>query len=468
MARRILIAEDSEQTRRQLKTLLEADGAYEVDTAADGRAALEALQRQTYSFFLTDLRMPRLDGMKLVEEIRDRQLPVTVIVMSGFGSIAEAVQAVRLGAYDFLPKPVDMDHLRLVLERAARERGLQDEVTELREKLRREFAFADILSKSPRMHAIFELIENLGPTTTTVLIEGETGTGKEMVARAIHTAAAPHRAGPMVAVNCAALPEHLLESELFGHEKGAFTGAIHQRKGRFEQAQGGTLFLDEVGDIPQAMQVKLLRVLQERRYERVGGSESLEADVRIIAATNRDLTRLVRRNRFREDLYYRLNVVRIELPPLRERAADIPLLTEHFVAKYTRPGETPRELSPAAMDRLVRHTWPGNIRELENAIERACVTARGPQLEAEDLPLDTLRPSGVHNGLKIDLARHLPDLVRELTVSLETQYLKRALRKCHGHVGRCAKLAGLSRRSISGKLTEYKIDKDSFKHEEAE
>ena len=389
--------------------------------------------------------------------------------MTGYGSIDRAVQAMRLGAYDFLTKPLDVDHLRLVLERAARERGLREEVVQLKEQLLREYSFHNVLSKSPKMQTIFELVQNVAATTTTVLIEGETGTGKEQLARAIHQASLPFRKGPMVAINCAALPENLLESELFGHEKGAFTSAIGQRKGRFELADGGTLFLDEVGDIPPAMQAKLLRVLQERKFERVGGTESIVVDVRVIAATNRPLARLVKRGKFREDLYYRLNVVKIDLPPLRERVEDIPLLAAHFGAKYSRGDQAPKDISPAAMDRLLKHHWPGNIRELENAMERACVTARGPKIEPGDLPLEVLESapsaSGTNNTRALDLDRPLPQLLRESAAELEKTYLRKALKKCRGNIGRCAKLCGLSRRSISAKLSEYGIDKEEFKEE---
>jgi DNA-binding NtrC family response regulator len=369
----------------------------------------------------------------------------------------------RLGASDFLTKPIDVDHLQLVIDRAVRERGMQDEVIHLRQQLRDRHDFHNVLSRSPRMHQVFGLIQAVAQTTATVLIEGETGTGKEQVARAIHEASAPLRSGPLVAINCAAIPENLLESELFGHEKGSFTSAIGQRKGRFEMADRGTLFLDEVGDIPPAMQVKLLRVLQERCFERVGGTERIEVDVRIIAATNRDLARLVMRGKFREDLYYRLNVVKIELPPLRERPDDILLLAAHFVNKFTRPGETPRTISPEAVEKLLHHSWPGNIRELENAIERACVTARGAAILPEDLPPEVLagRPAPVVRG--IDLGRPLPELVKETTQQLEREYLRRALRKARGNVSRCAQICGLSRRSITAKLAEYGLDKKEFK-----
>src|SRR6185437_7533866 len=464
MERRILLAEDSKATSEQLRTLLEAGDKFKVDAVGDGEAALRALTEHPYSILITDLQMPRLDGMKLIERIQERKLPVTVIVMTGFGSIDQAVQAMRMGAYDFLAKPVDPEHLRLVVERILRERTLQDEVLQLRERLQDQYAFRGVLSVNPKMHAVFELIRSVAQTTTTVLIEGETGTGKEQVARAIHDASSELRSGPFVAVNCAALPETLLESELFGHEKGSFTGAIGQRKGRFEQADTGTLFLDEVGDIPLPMQAKLLRVLQERQFERVGGATSIEVDVRVIAATNRGLPGLVKRGKFREDLYYRLNVVKIDLPPLRDRPEDIPLLATHFAGKHARTGEAARPFAPEAMEKLLVHTWPGNIRELENAVERACVTARGANIQAEDLPLEVLHVRAT-DGPQVDLSKPLPDLLREVTLDLERRYLTRAMKKSRGNVGRCAKICGLSRRSISAKLAEYNIKKESFKEE---
>jgi DNA-binding NtrC family response regulator len=463
MKRRILIAEDSANTREHLRAYLEKNGHYQVDVAADGTAALELLTGSNYSILLTDLKMPGMDGMGLIEHVRQKQMPVTMIVVTGYGSIDQAVQAMRLGAYDFLTKPVDPDHLRLVIERAFRERGLMDELMQLREQIRSQHAYQSMVSKNPRMHAVFELISNVGQTTTTVLIEGETGTGKEQVARAIHLASARHRKGEMVAVNCAALPENLLESELFGHEKGAFTGAVGSRQGRFELADGGTIFLDEVGDIPAAMQAKLLRVLQERRFERVGGTHTIEVDVRVIGATNRSLRRLVKQGRFREDLYYRLNVIKIEVPPLRERLEDVPLLATHFAARYARVGEPPKEITPEAMERLLAHQWPGNIRELENAIERACVTARGPCIQAGDLPAEVVAPPATDNFRALDLDRPLGELLREATQQMEKLYLRKALSKSRGNVGRAAQICGLSRRSISAKLAEYHIDKTEFK-----
>jgi DNA-binding NtrC family response regulator len=459
--RRILIADDNEVNRILIQRLIQTE-YLDVDAAGDGLEALDALVAQRYSVLITDLKMPHLSGMEIIEQIQKRRLAVTVIVMTGHGSIDGAVQAMRLGASDYLTKPIDSQALRLTIQRALRDRALQDELLLLREQVRGRHSFYGILSKNPRMHAIFELIGNLGHTTTTVLIEGETGTGKEQAAKAIH-AASVERKGPFVAINCAAVPETLLESELFGHEKGSFTSAISQRQGRFELANGGTLFLDEVGDIPAAMQAKLLRVLQERRFERVGGTESIEVDVRVIGATNRSLLRLVKQGKFREDLYYRLNVVKIDLPPLRDRPEDIPLLATHFTEKYATPGTEPRQIAPQAMDLLLHYRWPGNIRELENAIERACVTARDGTIRPEDLPPDVITPGKPRRSYGIDLHRPLPDVLREVTTDLEQQYIRKALKKSHGNIGRCASICGLSRRSISAKIAEYQINKTVFK-----
>jgi DNA-binding NtrC family response regulator len=460
--RRILIVEDNDQARKQLQELLQFDPGLQVDSTSDGRQALRKLEDQPYSIVLTDLRMPSLDGMELIKEVQKKSLPVTVIVTTGHASIDEAVQAIRLGAYDFLTKPIDVENLRRVVQRALRERALQDEVAHLRAQLQRRYSFHNILSKNPHMHAVFELISNLAHSTATVLIEGETGTGKEQIARAIHESSHA-RTGPLIAVNCAALPETLLESELFGHEKGAFTSAVGQRKGRFEMAHGGTIFLDEVGDVPPSMQAKLLRVLQERCFERVGGTETIEVDVRVIAATNRSLLRLVKKGSFREDLYYRLNVVKIDLPPLRERSQDIPLLAAHFAEKYARPGEAPKQIAPAAMEALLSYRWPGNIRELENAIERAMVTSHGNVIELENLPPEIVTPRPSKLPFHINLDRPLPELLREVATYVEHQYIHKALRKAHGNVGRCAQICGMSRRSVTAKIAEYKLDKAAYK-----
>jgi DNA-binding NtrC family response regulator len=462
---RVLIAEDDENACRQLKFLLETGMGLRVSTTRDGREALAALTSDFYSIFLTDLRMPYLDGLQLIREIQKQHIPVTVIVMTGHASIDGAVEAMQAGAYDFFTKPLNLERLKLVIQRILQERTLRDEVAYLREQLKMREAFAHVISKSPRMHAILELVSHIAQTTTTVLIEGETGTGKEMIARAIHQASASHRPGPLVPVNCAALPENLLESELFGHEKGSFTGSVGQRKGRFEQAHRGTLFLDEVGEIPLAMQVKLLRALQERRFERVGGSEPVEVDVRLIAATNRSLARMVKKGSFREDLYYRVNVIRIEIPPLRERPEDIPMLVEHFCTKFARRGEPRKEVAPSAMELLLSHPWPGNVRELENVVERACVTCQAPVIERQHLAAELTQPLQGRAPFTIDLERPLPVLLREAIASIESRYIRKALARTRGHVGHCARICGLSRRSITSKLAEYGINRDDLRVE---
>jgi two-component system response regulator AtoC len=458
---RILVADDNATTCKYLQELLAEDPGAVVDTVGDGREALAALLDRPYGIVITDLKMPRLNGMELIAEVQKQHLPVAVIVTSGFGSIADAVQAMRLGATDFLTKPIDIDHLRLVVRRALRERALRDEVASLREQLQERYSFQNIVSKNPRMHEVFKLIAHVAPATSTVLVEGETGTGKEQIARAVHQAS--QRTGPFVAVNCAALPETLLESELFGHEKGAFTSAVGQHKGRFELADEGTIFLDEAGDIPPSMQAKLLRVLQERHFERVGGTENISVDVRVIAASNRSLQQLVADGKFREDLYYRLNVVKIDLPPLRDRQEDIPLLVTHFLQKYARPGEPPPRVAPEAMSLLMNHRWPGNIRELENAIERGCVTSFDGQIRPENLPRDMSGPPKANVPLHVDLSRPLSAQLAELVAAFEANYLRKALKESHGHVGRCAEICGLSRRSVTDKLSQYKIDKSEFK-----
>jgi DNA-binding NtrC family response regulator len=462
---RLLVAEDLEDARTTLQQLLHLSLGLEVDVAEDGQKALQMLEARPYSILVTDLRMPKLGGLKLMEAINDRRLPVTVIVTTGHGGVEEAVQAMRMGAYDFLTKPADPQHLVLMVQRALQQRALVDEVAALRQELQGRHSFQNVLSKSPRMMEVFDLIAHVADTPSTVLLLGETGTGKEEVARAIHQAS-ERREAPFVAVNCGALNENLLESELFGHEKGSFTGAAGQRKGRFEVANGGTIFLDEIGDVPMSMQVRLLRVLQDRRFERVGGTEPIEVDVRVIAATHRDLEVLIRDGKFRDDLYYRLNVIRIELPPLRDRPEDIRLLAAHFCQKFARPGHQPAEISPEAMEVLLKCPWPGNVRQLENAIERACVTARDGVIRPQNLPNDVLRRPDVKHPFQVDLSRSLPDQLMELTAAYEERYLRKALRKTRGHVGKCAKLSGLSRRSITDKIAHYNIDKSTFKKDD--
>jgi DNA-binding NtrC family response regulator len=461
MKRRILIADNSPNTCEALQHVLEADLGVDVTAVPDGRAAMKALLSRSYSILITALKMPRVSGMELIEELRQRKMPVNVIVLAGNGSVTDAVQAMRLGASDCLTKPVDPGKLLQVARRALNQRALEDEVSTLREQMQERHSFQNLISKNQRMHEVFELISYIAPTTATILLEGETGTGKDQAARAIHQASG--RTGRMVAVSCAALPDTLLESELFGHEKGAFTGAANARPGRFELADQGTIFLDEAGDIPPLMQAKLLRVLQDHCFERVGGTKSIHADVRVIAASNRPLQQLVAEGKFREDLFYRLNVVRILLPPLRERREDIPLLVTWFVQKYARPGEPPPRIAPATMEALLGRTWPGNIREVENAIERACVTCRDSIILPENLPADGASHSNNKSSMAVDLSRPLPAQLAELVNDFEDSYLRQALRESHGHVGRCARICGLSRRSVTDKLASHNIDRSTFK-----
>jgi DNA-binding NtrC family response regulator len=467
LAQRVLVVEDLEDTRASLQELLQLSLGLEVDTAEDGAKGLAMLRERLYSLVITDLRMPKVSGMKLIDTIQSEKIPVTVIVTTGHGSIKDAVEAMRLGAFDFLTKPPDPQHLCLLVKRALETRALQDEVAALRAELHGRHSFQNVLSKSPRMHELFELVAQIADTNSTVLIRGETGTGKEQVARAIHQASSQHRSGPFVPVNCGALNENLLESELFGHEKGSYTGADRRRVGRFELAHQGTLFLDEIGDVPLSMQIKLLRVLQERRFERVGGTEPIEVDVRVIAATHQDVEKLVHDEKFREDLYYRLNVVRIDIPPLRERIEDIPVLASHFCQKFVRPGQQAPTITPEAMDVLLKCPWPGNVRQLENAIERAAVTARNGLITPANLPpdVDRGRVENKQSPFQVDLTRPLPEQLGEITAEFEKRYLRKALRRTRGHVGKCADISGLSRRSITDKIAQYGIKKEEFKKE---
>jgi DNA-binding NtrC family response regulator len=453
---RMLLADASDASRNRLRSLLEDDPGVRVDGAADGRAALAALAAQTYSLVLTDLRTPHLSGLQLLEALHHRGLPVPVIVLARDGGVADAAQAMRLGAYDFLAQPVDIERLRRVVGRALSERAPPDGLVGPAQTADGTRAFHGILSRNARMHGVFELIVRVARVTTTVLIEGETGTGKEQVARALHEAGRG-RPGPLVAVNCAAVPGPLLESEFFGHEKGAFTSAVAQRKGRFDLADGGTLFLDEVDSLPPGMQAKLLRVLQERCFERVGGDETIRVDVRVVAASARPLIGLVKDGAFREDLYYRLNVIRIDLPPLRDRPEDVPGLAEHFAARAE------KVVSPGALEALLAHCWPGNIRELENAIERAAVICRGQTIRAEDLPAEVLRPAPHRMPFDIDVSRPLTQVLEEAREALEERYLRAALKKSGGNITRCARLCGLSRRSVARKVVALGIDKQNFR-----
>jgi DNA-binding NtrC family response regulator len=468
---RVLVVEDLEDARTSLQELLQMSLRLEVDTAEDGAAGLAMLAAKPYSLVITDLRMPRLGGMKLIEAIQAERIPVTVIVTTGTATSRTRSTPCGWGCTTSSPSRRTRSSSRSPSSGRLRDRMLQDEVAALRRALGERHAFQNVLSRSPKMHDLFELIGHVAGTGSTVLIRGETGTGKEQIARAIHQASALSRPGDFVAVNCGALNENLLESELFGHEKGSYTGADRKRIGRFELADKGTLFLDEIGDVPMSMQIKLLRVLQERRFERVGGTEPIEVDVRIVAATHQDMEKLVRDKKFREDLYYRLNVVRIDLPPLRERTEDIPVLVSHFCQRFARPGQKPPTVSPEALALLMKSPWPGNVRQLENAIERACVTARDGVIRMKDLPPEVGRPpgggpNGGKNPFQVDLSRPLTDQLEELRAAFEERYIRRALKRSRGHVGKCAKITGLSRRSITDKIAQYGIKKEEFKGEE--
>ena len=461
MDRRILVVDDSELVCQQLSQLL-AQPDRRIKVTYDGTTALEWLVESQFSLVLIDLCLPGISGLDLIREIRQRDLPVTPIVLTGHASIDTAVAAMKLGAYDYLLKPIDSVRLEVLVQQALDDRKLQDEVGALRQGLQQRFSYHNLLGKSPRMREIFARVARVAPSSCTVLISGETGTGKELVAQAIHYTDATRR-GPLVAVNCAALPEPLLESEFFGHEKGAFTGADRQKKGRFEHAKGGTLFLDEIGDLPLGMQAKLLRVLQDGTFERVGGSELIRANCRVLAATNRDLADAVAAGQFREDLYYRLNVLPIELPPLRDRAEDIPLLVNHFLKRLEERRLPSKTVSRETLSRLTRYDWPGNVRELEHVIEQMVVTTPGATLEPENLPPHIVSTREEPFTLEFDLQRPLQSITDELTERIERAYLQRILERYRGRVDRCAAHCGLSRRSISEKLRRYCIDKTDFK-----
>jgi len=461
MRKKLLIVDDDAYSSAQLRRLLESE-ELSVEVVSSGQEALAQLLNDDYSVMITDLRMPGMGGMELIREINQRRLLVTTIVTTGFGSIERVVEAMRLGAYDFLTKPIDPTYLKLVMDRALKKRALQDEVVNLRQQLKENYSFHSIISKSPRMHKIFELVRHIAGTKSTVLIEGETGTGKELIAKAVHFASEVR--GPLVAINCAALPETLLESELFGHEKGAFTNADRQRLGRFELAAGGTLLLDEIGEMPLGMQAKLLRVLQDGAFTRVGGTETLRADTRLVAATNVDLAAAVAEGRFREDLFFRLNVVTIDLPPLRERDPEnVPLLLEHFLERLAGRGYPVKTFARETIARLGRYLWPGNIRELEHLVEQLVVTTPGPVVRPEDLPPQIVATREEPFSLAFDLSRPLQEITEELVAQAERVYLRRVLEKYRGRIDACAAHCGLSRRSISEKLRRHRIDKADFK-----
>ncbi len=444
MKHRILVVEDEEKLRRVIQLHLSSRD-FEVEQAATAEEGLKRVDRA--DLVLTDLKLPGMDGLELLAQIRRQNSVTPVIVMTAFGTIEVAVEAMKAGAVDFLLKPFSLDHLTTVVSKALEVRALRDENRQLREELGRRYEFDNIIGRSAPMQEIFATIMRVAPTRATVLLAGETGVGKDLIARAIHFHS-PRRDRPFVKINCTALPENLMESELFGYEKGAFTGAATSKPGKFEQADSGTVLLDEIGDVPPSIQVKLLRVLQERELERLGSNKTRHIDVRVIAATNRDLREALEQGAFREDLYYRLNVVPMNIPPLRERKADIPFLAEHFVRKLKADsGSQVEKITEAGMRKLVEYYWPGNVRELENVIERSLVMATGKELDAGDIQLETaLRPRGTDADFAIPNGMTLE--------SYEQEIIREALKRADGNKSQAARALGLTRNALRYRLTQ--------------
>lgn len=442
---RILIVDDEANARAALAEILREEG-YTTETAADGFKALGKLEEFAPDVVLTDLKMPGLDGIGLMEKAQESHIAATFVVMTAFGTISSAVEAVKKGAYHYLTKPLDFQVLDAVVERAVERARLLQENSRLRQKLRERNAFGHVIANHPSMVKLLRMVEQVAPSRASVLIVGETGTGKELIAEMIHRNS-PRSKAPLVRLNCAALSESLLESELFGHERGAFTGAVGRREGRFELASGGTLFLDEVSEIPPSIQIKLLRFLQERTFERVGGNETLKVDVRVIAATNRDLRQRITDGAFREDLYYRLNVVTLEIPPLRQRASDIAELAMFFLGRYAEEnGKRIEGFTDEALSALNAHTWPGNVRELENVIERAVVLCDTPRVEPRHLPASLDATAAQVSA---------PPIPGSTIYDLERFAILKTLEACKGSTSKAATILGISPRKIQYKLHEY-------------
>ena len=442
---KILVVDDEAAARTPLAELLRQEG-YEVETAADGFKALGRMTEFEADLVLTDLNMPGMDGVELLRKVKETHPELPVVLMTAFGGVETAVSAMREGASDYLTKPVNTDELLIVIERAIERMKLRRETSELRSRLHERYSFYNIVGASPEMQRVFKSVAQIAPSRATVLLTGESGTGKELVAAAIHQHS-PRASGPFVKLHCAALAESLLESELFGHERGAFTGADRKREGRFEQADGGTLFLDEIGEISAGTQVKLLRVLQEREFERVGGTQTLRVDVRVVAATNRDLKEMVAAGKFREDLYYRLNVINLTLPSLRHRPSDVPALALHFLKRYAAENGKPvTSIADDALKQIANYSWPGNVRELENVIERAVVLADGESIEVQHLPAE----------LAVAARRSGPPPIPGSTLDeIERFAILRTLESVGGSTGKAAELLGISVRKIQYKLQEY-------------
>ena len=459
-AGRILIVEDEDKLRRVIQLELESAG-YEVDGAPSAERALPLASFA--NLIITDLRLPGMNGLEFIGQLQSRGIGAAVIVITAHGSVETAVEAMKMGAADFLQKPFSLDHLTTIVEKVMSVQSLRAENERMREQLDQRYQFDNIIGRSPVMREIFHTVERVAPTRATVLIAGESGVGKDMIARAIHQHS-PRKNHAFVKINCTALPENLMESELFGYEKGAFTGANSSKPGKFEQADGGTAFLDEIGDVPGNVQVKLLRILQERQFERLGSNVTRNVDVRVIAATNVDLRAALEEGRFREDLYYRLNVVPINMPPLRERKEDIPFLALHFVQKLSKElGAGPKELSPAAIDRLLDHSWPGNVRELENTIERSLVLAPGNVLQPADIRIEAPRQSQLAAGTQ--QSPILPE--GETLEHWERMMIREALRRANGNKSQAARMLGLTRNALRYRLSQMGMDNGPTEQSEA-
>ena len=452
---RILVVDDDAIIVDSLREFLLLEG-YDAEGAEDFDAALTLLEKRPYQIIISDVNMPDGDGFELLRVVKQRYPDIVVIIITGYGTIESAVEAIKLGAYDYLTKPIIDDEIRLVVKRAMQQQSLIRENQSLRQQLDIRFGLDNIIGHDYKMLRVFDLVEAVAPSSSTVLLTGESGTGKSLIARVIH-----HRSGraskPFVEVSCGALPETLLESELFGHTKGSFTGAISDKKGRFLAADGGTIFLDEISSATPGMQVKLLRVLQERKFEAVGSNQTLSVDVRVVLATNRELKAEVAANRFREDLYYRINVVNIDLPPLRDRLGDIALLGEHFMQKYgTQGAKQITGISDWAMKALQRYTWPGNVRELENVIERAAVLSKGPVIEVEDLPPAILEQDATAPQVA---SRPLTSLKDAMEVP-ERAVLRQALVGCNWNRQTTADILKINRTTLYKKIRYYGLDKE--------
>ena len=441
---RILVVDDEANARTALAELLREEG-FDVETAADAFKALGKHEAFAPHVVVTDLKMPGMDGIELVKKLRAADDPPAVVVMTAFGAVDSAVDAMRAGAEEYLTKPLNFDELLVVLDKVLANQAMRRETVQLRKRVRDRVAPGNMVGSSPPMQRVFEIVDQVAPSRATVLITGESGTGKELVANAIHQRS-PRANGAFIKLHCAALAESLLESELFGHEKGSFTGAAARKDGRFSLADGGTLFLDEIGEISPALQVKLLRFLQEHEFERVGGTQTIHVDVRVIAATNRNLKEEVARGRFREDLYYRLNVVNIETPPLRERKSDVPAIAKFFLDRYAKDnGKAIETIAQPALELLVAYDWPGNVRELENAIERAVVLATGGELEARQLPT-SVRPVSTAG---------IPMIPGATMAELERYAILETMKAAGGSTSKAAEILGISARTIQYRLHEY-------------